>query len=72
MPRRLRPTFFLPLTHRPDRATVSVFTAEGGGEGIDLRYKRSHFAAVLAVDGITQYDAVAFACRFLEDDALTS
>lgn len=46
----------------------------GGAVGLDVGflYKRSHFASVLEVDGLTRYDAIAFACRFLEDDALVS
>jgi hypothetical protein len=43
----------------------------GGGEPRFL-YKRSLFAPVLEVDGLTRYDAIAFACRFLEDEALVS
>jgi len=46
--------------------------AGGGAIDSESRYQRSHFAPVLAVDGLTQYDCVAFACRFLEDESLIS
>lgn len=51
--------------------TVGLDGASRVGEHGFLK-KRSHFATVLEVNGLTRYDAVAFACRFLEDDALVS
>lgn len=52
-------------------ATVGPDKGSGAGE-LRFLYKRSHFAPVLEVDGLTRYDTIAFACRFLEDESLAS